>query len=91
MIEKFIVKQVLSIPGGSSPGELTLADLLADHEMKAMFELTFVVVKRQATIAEAKSAMLATPYCSDVCVTNGGTRDEAVLGWLTNVDIARIG
>jgi hypothetical protein len=91
MIDKFIVKQVLSASGGSSPGDLTLTDLLADAEMKAMFERTFVVVKKQATMAEAKSAMLARPSCSDVFVTDGGNRDEPVQGWLTNVDIAQSG
>jgi len=89
MIEQFIVKQVLSAVGGRSPIDLTLADLLADQEMKAIFENTFVVVKRQATLAECKSAMLARPRCSDVFVTAGGGRNEPVQGWLTNVDIAR--
>jgi hypothetical protein len=57
--------------------------------MKSMFENTFVVVKRQATLAEAKSAMVARPGCSDVFVTAGGNLNESVQGWLTNVDIAR--
>jgi hypothetical protein len=89
MIEQFIVKQVFSAAGGRNPGDLTLADLLADQEMREIFENTFVVVKRQATLAEAKSAMLARPRCSDVFVTAGGGRNEPVQGWLTNVDLAR--
>ena len=68
-----------------------LADLLADQETKQMFENTFVVVKRQSSLAEAKSAMLTRPGCSDVFVTAGGGRNEPVQGWLTNVDIARSG
>lgn len=91
MIDKFIVKQVWAAGGGKSANELTLADLLADAEMKQMFENTFVVVKRQATLAEAKSAMLASPGCSDVFVTTEGGRNEPVQGWLTNVDIVRAG
>jgi hypothetical protein len=71
MIDKFIVKQVLSATGRGGPDDLTLADLLADPEMKEMFENTFVVVKRQATLAEAKSSMLTRPGCSDVFVTAG--------------------
>ena len=89
LIEQFIVKPVLSTTGGRSPIDLTLADLLADQEMKEIFENTFVIVKRQATLAEAKSAMLAKPRCSDVFVTAGGGRNEPVQGWLANVDIAR--
>jgi hypothetical protein len=88
MIDKFIVKQVWSATG-KSPDGLMLADLLADQEMRQMFENTFVVVKSQANLAEAKSAMLTRPSCSDVFVTAEGGRNEPVLGWLTNVDIAR--
>lgn len=91
MIDQFIVKQVLAPVGGRNPGDLVLADLLADEEMKKIFEGTFVIVKRQATLAEAKSAMNARPGCNDVFVTAGGSRNEPVQGWLTNVDIVRSG
>lgn len=89
MIDKFIVKRVMSAVGSVNPADLTLADLLSDLEMKEMFENTFVVVKRQATLAEAKSAMVSKPGCSDVFVTAGGGRNEPIQGWLTNVDIVR--
>ena len=89
MIDKFIVKNFLSPGGAANAGNLTLADLFADPEMKSIFENTFVVVKRQGTLAEAQSAMLTRPGCSDVFVTAGGKQDEPVQGWLTNVDIAR--
>jgi hypothetical protein len=89
MIDKFIVQSVLSGDAGRNLNDLTLADLLADPQMRAVFEETFVVVKRQATLAEARSAMVARPGCSDVFVTSGGGRDEPVQGWLTNVDIAK--
>jgi hypothetical protein len=89
MIDKFIVKRVLSSMGDKNPNDLTLADLLADQEMKEIFENTFVIVKRQASLAETKSAMLTKPGCSDVFITAGGSRTEPVQGWLTNVDIAR--
>lgn len=69
--------------------QLTLADLLANDEMRDTFENTFVVVKRQATLAEARSAMLARPGCQDVFITEGGNLNEPVIGWMTNVDIAR--
>lgn len=88
MIDQFIVKHVLA-GGAATAGNLTLADLLADPEMKDIFENTFVAVKRQGTLAEATSAMLSRPSCNDVAVTAGGNLNEPVLGWLTNVDIAR--
>ena len=62
MVDKFIVEQVMV---GRGPAEMTLADLLADPEMGQMFENTFVVVKVQTTLAEAKSAMLTRPMPSD--------------------------
>jgi hypothetical protein len=87
MIDKFIVRSVLS--GVQSATALTLADLFEDPEMKEVFDNTFVVVRKQATMAEAKGAMVARPGCSDVFVTANGTRNESVQGWLTNVDITR--
>lgn len=89
MIDKFLIKSAMTPGGAANFLNLTLADLLADPEMKAMFENTFVVVKRQATLAEAQSAMLTRPACSDVFVTAGGNLKEAVQGWLTNVDMVR--
>jgi hypothetical protein len=87
MIEQFISNRVLFTVDEKGPGDFTLADLLADSQMKRMFESTFAVVHRRATLAEAKTAMLATPSCLDVFVTAGGRRDEPILGWLTNRDI----
>jgi hypothetical protein len=87
MIDKFIVRRVLS--GAQSAAGLTLSDLFNDPEMKDVFDNTFVVVRKQATLAEARGAMVARPGCSDVFVTSDGTRNQPVQGWLTNVDIAR--
>jgi hypothetical protein len=89
MIEQFIVKRVLQRKDAKEPGDLTLADLLADPNMKSTFEKTYAVVDRQSTLAHAKAAMAARDGCSDVLVTYGGTSKEAVLGLVTNVDIAR--
>ncbi len=88
MIDRFVTQKVLAT-GSVSLEEFTLADLLSVPEMRLIFEETFVVVSMQASVAEAKSAMVARAGCSDVFVTRGGSRDEPVIGWLTNVDIAR--
>jgi len=88
MIDKFIVKHVMG-GGAATAGDLTLADLLADPELKDIFEKTFVTVKRRATLAEASSAMNTRSGCSDVFVTAGGNLNEPVQGWLTNVDIVK--
>jgi hypothetical protein len=89
MIEQFLVKSMLRGDGAKDPIGLTLADLLEDLEMKAVFDRSFAVVGRQSTLAEAKAAMVAKEGCSDVFVTRGGTAQEPVLGLLTNVEIAR--
>jgi hypothetical protein len=69
--------------------DLTLAHVLEQPEMKQLFESSFAVVPKNASLAEAKAAMETKADCRDVFVTENGRRDEAVLGWLTNVDIAR--
>jgi hypothetical protein len=89
LIEQFIVKRVLSPEPGSSPDQLSLADLLGDQELRTIFENTFVTVAEHATLAEAKTAMVDRPGCSDVFITKLGSRTEPILGWLTNVDIAQ--
>jgi hypothetical protein len=86
MIDKFITR---SVKARQDPNALTLSALLADEEMRRVFEETFVVVKREASLASARDAMVARPGCNDVFVTEGGGRDEPVVGWLTNVDLVR--
>ena len=88
MIDKFVAENIWKSPEGN-PASFTLADLLAEPEMKQLFEDTFVVISKEATVAAAKSAMLGRAGCSDVFVTENGKRNEPVIGWLTNVDIAR--
>jgi hypothetical protein len=83
------VKSVLQGGGTKDPSNFTLEDLLADPDMKSMFEKTFVVVSRQSTLAQAKAAMVAREGCSDVFVTDWGSPQEAVRGLLTNVEITR--
>jgi hypothetical protein len=89
MIEQFIVASIMKPDGVKDPAALTLADLLQDPSMKATFEKTYAVVGRRSTLAQARAAMSAKEGCSDVFVTEAGTPGEAVLGLLTNVDIAR--
>lgn len=46
-------------------------------------------VGRDKTLADAKTAMEAVPGCQDVIVTENGNKTMPVLGWITNVDIAK--
>jgi hypothetical protein len=87
IIDRFVVKKMWG-KAAESADDLTLADLLAQPDMEKEFE-NFVVVKKQATLAEARDSMRTTPGCMDVFVTEHGTWNEPVLGWLTNVDITQ--
>ena len=70
---------------------LTLQDILDDDaDLKKLFETSFVTVKEDATLAEAKSAMDRAAKCQDVFVTKGGTKQEPVLGWITNAIIQEV-
>ena len=89
MIEQFIVKRVLCADAVNEPSALTLHDLLADAEMKGMFERSFAVVHCQATLADAKAMMVTQEGCTDVFITDTGKSTETVQGLLTNVEIAR--
>jgi hypothetical protein len=89
MIEQFIVKSMLRHESAKDAGGFTLADLMADPDMRVTFEKTYVVVSRRSTLAHAKAAMVANEGCADVFVTDGGASQEPVLGLLTNVEIAR--
>lgn len=88
MLDRFLADNLLDNPDVSRDS-FTLADLLAAPSMKETFENTFVVVGPRSNLSEVNSAMNARPGCSDAFVTANGRRDESVVGWLTNVDIAR--
>ena len=78
-IDEFIVARL------SEASALTLADLLDDPVMRSVFDTTFVVLGRNATLDQARTAMSGT--IRDVFVTATGSPDEEVEGWITNVDL----
>jgi hypothetical protein len=51
---------------------------------------TFACVARDRTLADAKAAMEQLSGCQDVVITQTGKRSEAILGWLSNIDIGRM-
>ena len=91
MIDRFVVDQ-------ASTGKLTrdqinaltLKNLLdSDPGMRRIFENSFVTVAKNETLADAKQKMDSTSNCSDVFVTEDGTRNSRVVGWLTNWIISK--
>jgi hypothetical protein len=76
--------------GGKSTQEITaqtLQNMLdGNADTKRMAE-SFAVVKEDATLADALATMSNLQDCQDVFVTQTGSKDEPVLGWITNVII----
>lgn len=85
-IDRYLVKEA-GKPSPPDLSSLTLADLLTDPELKELAEGSFATVREDGTLADAKNAISRKPNCQDVFVTKGGTENEEVLGWITNVII----
>lgn len=89
LIHQSTIDEYLSDQLGQQPPPdsktLTLQKFLDDN--KDALAHTFATIKEDATLADAKEAMDSLPDCQDVFVTKGGTQDEEVLGWITNVII----
>jgi hypothetical protein len=90
MIDKYLARR--TIEDGLSADELKQlrfkGDLLdKDEELRKLFETSFATVKEDANLANAKIEMDKKESCLDVFVTKNGTKNEAVIGWLTNLII----
>ena len=88
MLDQFVARQV---SGGKIDRlkELTLADVLQEQpEIGSIFRSTHTFVSLAATIGDAKAAMTKVRDCRDVFVTQTGSAQEAVKGWITDVIIA---
>jgi hypothetical protein len=46
-------------------------------------------IAQDDTLAGAKRAMESKSRCQDVFVTTNGKSDSAVVGWITNIEIAK--
>jgi hypothetical protein len=88
MLDQFIAQRAIA---GNHSGldQLTMADVFSDRpDFKAMFSGTAAFVAIDATLADARSAMEGNRNCYDVFVTDTGSAQEPILGWLTDVIIA---
>lgn len=82
LIDGFLVKQVLA---GKQIKDVTLADMLADPQIGGAIKGGFGTAKPKASLAEVKAQIDGIPDCADVFVTEDGSRNTKVLGWITNV------
>ena len=82
ILERYLLDQQLE---GQNLDDLTVRDLL--DACGGSFATAFATVSASASLADAQQAMVGN--IRDVFVTDDGTRNKPVLGWLTNVDLTR--
>jgi hypothetical protein len=64
---------------------LSLKDLLEDSKLKDYILKSFLPLAPDATLADAKDLLDKNPQCLDILVTQDGTKNGIVVGWITNV------
>jgi hypothetical protein len=89
MIDKYLTRKITRDKLATDQlNQLSLQDLLDDDpDLKNLFESSFGVIREDASLADAKTEMDRISQCLDVFVTGNGTRNEPVIGWLTNLII----
>jgi hypothetical protein len=85
LIDKFIVEATAATSPPSDPDALTLEDMLNDPAIKAILTGSFRTVVDSTSLAEVKTLMDKIESCSDVFITDDGTPNTKVTGWVTNV------
>jgi hypothetical protein len=85
LIDGFLVQRVAA---GQPLADLTLADMLKQPDIAGSIRDAFGTVKPKTTLADVKAQMDGIPNCADVFVTEDGSRNTKVLGWITNVMVA---
>ena len=68
---------------------LTLKNLLEDPKLKDYIVNSFMPLAPDATLADAKDLLDKNPQCLDILVTQDGTKNGIVVGWITNVHGAK--
>lgn len=84
LIDKFIVQKASN---EKALADLTLQDMLDDREFAKMLTDSIGIVRETSNLADAKALIDRITICLDVFVTEDGTPNTKVLGWITNVII----
>jgi hypothetical protein len=87
LISFFIANSILS---GTDVSGLTLQDMYdkGDAEIRHTLENSVKFLGIDSNLLDAKNIMDQQKGCMDIFITEKGTADEPVLGWITNVTIA---
>lgn len=87
VFDKFLSDLVRAPKPGTNVADLTIQDMLnQDPQIERVAE-SFGVIRADGTLADAMDVMSRNPDCQDVFVTPSGSKDEEILGWITNVII----
>ncbi len=89
MLYKFLAEESLAKGQGFQLNTTTLEDFLNFNGMKDYVSKTLAFVALDQNLADAKAIMEGVKDCQDVFVTEHGKPDEPVMGWLTNIEIAK--
>ena len=49
----------------------------------------FIIVSEETTLATANSRLEDLPSSQDIFITKGGGSDEALIGWISNLRLAK--
>lgn len=72
-------------PPNVDESTLSLKDSLEDPKMKDYISNSFLPLGPDATLADAKDLLDKNPQCLDILVTQDGTKNGTLAGWITNV------
>ncbi|WP_320051749.1 hypothetical protein [uncultured Acetobacteroides sp.] len=82
IIDKYLAEQALA--GNQNVKNCTLKDLITSNDY-GNIATSFGVVGKITTLAAVKQQIDGNPNCSDVFVTEDGTKNSRATGWITNV------
>jgi hypothetical protein len=84
ILDKFIAERAFA---GEPVADLTFESVLNSPDYKAWID-SFGSVDSRTTLQTVKAIMDSDPKCSDVAVTEDGTRRSRAVGWVTNVIVS---
>lgn len=88
IIDKYIAEQAIS--GNADVKSLTLSDMIISNNY-AQIASAFGTVGKTTKLIAVKQQIDGNPNCSDVFVTEDGTKNGRAVGWITNVIVAEKG
>jgi hypothetical protein len=86
LFDSFFVKMALL---GKKIEDLTLADMSKDPEFENVLTKSFGTIRENSNLAEAKHLIDNVTICQDIFITESGEPNSKVIGWITNVALAK--